>query len=378
MGTVNVFQPTLGEEELAAVSEVFASNWLGYGPRSKAFEAEFADHLGVPADRALLINCATAGLFLAVELLGLGPGDDVVLPSASFVAAGNAVAECGARPVFCDVDPRTMNPTVEHVEAALTPATKAVLVLHFGGNPGDIVAIAGLCRERGVTLVEDAACAVSSSVDGQACGTFGDLAVWSFDAMKMLVTGDGGMIYVRDQELAARARRLAYYGMAKSSGFSQAGTTKRWWDLNVELLGRRIVGNDMTGAIGSVQLRRLPEFLARRAEVVRAYDRLLADVPGLRTPPPLPDGHVGSHYFYWIQTEPEVRDRIAADLLAAGVYTTFRYPPLHHEPIYGATHQVLPCTDEAAGRSLLLPLHQAITDDDVHLVTETVRATVTA
>lgn len=219
---INVFQPSLGEEELAAVSEVFAGNWLGHGPRTRRFEAEFADHLGVPAENVLFINSATAGLFLATELLALGPGDDVVLPSMSFVAAGNAVAATGARPVFCDVDPRTLNPTADDIERALTPQTKAVLVLHYGGYPGDIERIAALCHDRGITLVEDAACAVASDVDGTRAGTFGDLAMWSFDSMKVLVTGDGGMLYVRDPELARTARTLAYHGLEQASGFAAA------------------------------------------------------------------------------------------------------------------------------------------------------------
>jgi aminotransferase len=371
---IQVFRPTLGEEELAAVGEVFASNWIGHGPRTKAFEAAFAEHLGVEADRLVFVNCATAGLFLATELLGLGEGDEVVLPSLSFVAAANAVAASGARPVFCEVDPRTLNPTVDDVDRALTPRTKAVMVLHYGGSPGDIAAIADHCRERGVPLIEDAACAVASRVDGRAVGTFGDLAVWSFDAMKVLVCGDGGMLYVRDAGQAARARRLAYHGLARPSGFGQAGAASaRWWELDVPEVGRRIVGNDLTAAIGSVQLRRLPGFVARRREIVALYDRELADVPGLLTPPPLPEGHHSTYYFYWVQVDPGIRDEVASELYAAGVYTTFRYPPLHKVPVYGAGAQRLPRSEEAAERTLCLPLHPGLDDGDVRAVTSALR-----
>ncbi|MDX2600831.1 DegT/DnrJ/EryC1/StrS family aminotransferase [Streptomyces caniscabiei] len=371
---IQVFQPRLGEEELSAVAEVFASNWIGHGPRTKAFEALFAAHLGVEPDRLVFINCATAGLFLGMELLGLGAGDEVVLPSVSFVAAANAVADRGARPVFCDVDPQTLNPTAADVARVLTPRTKAVLLLHYGGRPGDVAAVAGLCRERGVALIEDAACAVSSHVDGRAAGTFGDLAVWSFDAMKMLVCGDGGMLYVRDPDRAARARRLAYHGLARPSGFGQAGAaSSRWWDLDVPEVGRRIVGNDLTAAIGTVQLRRLPGFVARRKQIVELYDRELADVPGLTLPPPLPEGHHSSYYFYWVQMDPGVRDEVARDLYAAGVYTTFRYPLLHRVPLYGATGQLLPHADEAAERTLCLPLHNALDDSDVRTVAAALR-----
>ncbi|MER6195723.1 DegT/DnrJ/EryC1/StrS family aminotransferase [Streptomyces cyaneofuscatus] len=373
---INVFQPSLGAEELKAVAEVFDSNWLGHGPRTKAFEAAFADHLGVPADHLIFINAATAGLFLTTELLGLGPGDDVVLPSVSFVAAANAIAATGARPVFCDVDPHTLNPTPAHIESALTPRTKAVLLLHFGGLPGEVAAIADLCRTRGITLVEDAACAVASTAGTRACGTFGDIAVWSFDAMKVLVTGDGGMLYVRDADLARKARRLAYHGLETSSGYAAAKVSDRWWDLDVREYGRRIIGNDLTAAIGTVQLRRLPEFVARRQAVSHTYDQLLATADGVRLPPAPPSGHTSTHYFYWVQLDATIRDQVAADLLARGIYTTLRYPPLHKVPAYGATAVDLPGTDHAAETTLLLPLHQGLDDAEVATVADELRKSV--
>jgi dTDP-4-amino-4,6-dideoxygalactose transaminase len=373
---INVFQPSLGKEELDALAEVFASNWLGHGPRTEAFERAFATHIGVDPAHVVFINSATAGLFLASELLDLGPADDVVLPSASFVAAANAIAATGARTVFCDVDPRTLNPTRADVERALTPRTKAVSLLHYGGYPGDVVAIAELCRERGITLIEDSACAVASTVDGRACGTFGDIAMWSFDAMKILVTGDGGMLYVRDDRLAERARGLAYHGLRQSSGFTAARVSHRWWDLDVHEFGRRIVGNDVTAALGTVQLRRLPEFIDRRAEIARRYDEGLAGVDGLLLPPPLPAGHRTSHYFYWVQMPAGIRDRVAAGLLERGVYTTLRYPPLHRVPAYRAQYD-LPGTDLAAETTLLLPLHQGLDDGDVDRVIEETRDVVT-
>lgn len=372
---LNIFQPMLGAEELDAVSRVFDSNWLGHGPRTKAFEAEFAAHLGVAPENVVFIASATAGLFLATELLGLGAGDEVVLPSISFVSAGNAIAATGARPVFCDVDPRTLNPTVTDVERVLTPRTKAVLVLHYGGYPGEIAAISALCQERGIPLIEDAACAVASSVDGMACGTFGDIGVWSFDAMKILVTGDGGMLYLRDGQLARRARRLAYHGLEQANGFAAAKVSSRWWELNVQDFGRRLIGNDLTAAIGSVQLRRLPWFVGRRREIVERYDRLLAGVPGVRPPPPLPAGHRTSYYFYWVRLDPAIRDLVATDLLARGIYTTFRYPPLHKVPAYRAGVE-LPATDSAAEATLLLPLHQGLDDTDVHTVADELRKAV--
>ncbi|MEU2228673.1 DegT/DnrJ/EryC1/StrS family aminotransferase [Streptomyces sp. NPDC018347] len=376
---IHLFQPQTGELELAAVAEVFADRWLGHGPRTKAFETEFATHLGVDPAHTIFLNSGTAGLFLALECLDLAEGDEVVLPSLSFLAAANAVVAAGARPVFCDVDPRTLNPTARHIEAALTERTKAVIVLHYGGYPGDIEAIAALCRDRGVPLVEDAACSVDSRVDGRAVGTFGDLAMWSFDAMKVLVTGDGGMLWVRDPERAARARRLAYHGLAQSSGFGHARVSHRWWELEVPEVGRRVIGNDLTAAIGRVQLGRLPGFTARRRAIVELYDRELAGADGVLTPPPPPAGHESTHYFYWVQFADGMRDDIASELLAADIYTTFRYAPLHKVPAYRSADQApLPSSDHAAARTLCLPLHPGLTDDDVRTVAATLRKAVAA
>ncbi|MEV5437248.1 DegT/DnrJ/EryC1/StrS family aminotransferase [Streptomyces sp. NPDC052682] len=376
---INLFQPQVGAEELNAIADVFEDRWLGHGPRTKAFEAAFAAHLGVGAEHVVFLNSGTAGLFLALESLDLAQGDEVVLPSLSFVAAANAVLTTGATPVFCDVDGRTLNPTAEDVERALTPRTRAVVVLHYGGYPGEVARIARMCRERGIALVEDAACSVASRVDGRAVGTFGDLAMWSFDAMKVLVTGDGGMIYVKDAERAARVRRLAYHGLVQPSGFGYAKVSSRWWELDVPEPGRRVIGNDLTAAIGAVQLRRLPELVGRRREIVGLYDRELAGVEGLLLPPPLPDGHESTYYFYWVQMDPQIRDTVASDLLAAGIYTTFRYAPLHKVPAYAhraRTAPALPGSDWAAGRTLCLPLHPGLSDADVLTVAAALRKAV--
>ncbi|MFJ3883266.1 DegT/DnrJ/EryC1/StrS family aminotransferase [Streptomyces sp. NPDC090077] len=376
---INLFQPQVGSEELEAVAGVFEDRWLGHGPRTKAFEAAFAEHLGVAPEHVVFINSATSGLFLAAEALDLQEGDEVVLPSLSFLAAANAILAHGGRPVFCDVDPRTLNATLEDIEAALTERTKAVVVLHYGGYPGDIVRIAERCRELGITLIEDAACSVASRVDGKAVGTFGDMAMWSFDAMKVLVTGDGGMIYVKDPEQAARVRRLAYHGLAQSSGFGYAKVSARWWELDIPEPGRRVIGNDMTAAIGSVQLRRLPEMVARRKEIVELYDRELASVDGLLTPGALPEGHESTYYFYWVQMEPGIRDQVAGDLLADDIYTTFRYAPLHKVPAYAPVDGPVPelaASDWASDRTLCLPLHPGLSDADVLTVVTSLRKSV--
>lgn len=371
---INVFQPSLGDLELEAVREVFASNWVGKGNRAADFEAAFAAHLGVPADRIISTNSCTEATFLALSLLGVGPGHEVVLPTVSFVGVANAIAAQGATPVFCDVDPRTLNPTVDHVAERIGPATRAVVVLHYGGRPGDVEAIAELCRDRGIYLVEDAANAQASWVDDTACGTFGDIGVWSFDHGKIAVAVDGGMLHARDPDLAARAATSAYFGLEQVSGYDQALRTRtRWWDFDVSSFSRRSVTNDVLAAIGRVQLDRLPGFIARREEIAAAYDKVLGEVDGLVLPPPLPAGHVSSCYLYWVQTDPELRDGLARWLYDRGIYTTYRYPPLHRVPAYRAGDVELPGAERAAARTLCLPLHQALTDDDIDQVVQGVR-----
>jgi len=366
---INVFQPTLGEEEVTVVREVFQSSWVGKGRRVAEFESDFAAHLGVPREHVTSTNSCTEATFLAMELLGVGPADEVVLPTVTFVGTANAVAAHGARPVFCDVDPRTLNPTVRDVEMALTPATKAVLVLHYGGYPGEVAQIADLCRDRGVKLIEDAANAPASRAGGRACGVFGDIGVWSFDHAKIAVSVDGGILYARDPELTARAVRLAYFGMEQATGYAEAMRgASRWWDFEVSSFSRRSIMNDVLAAIGSVQLGKLPGFVARRRVIAERYDAALGDVPGLLLPPPLPPGHESSYYMYWVRMDPAIRDQVARDLYERGVYTTYRYPLLHKVRAYGADTW-LPNAERVAETTLCLPLHQGLSDADVDLVT---------
>lgn len=375
---INVFQPSVGAGELAAVGEIFDSGWVGRGKRTAEFEKAFASHLGVGPANVTSMSCCTEALFMAMTLTGIGPGDDVVLPSVSFVGAGNAVAAHGARPVFCDVDPRTLNPTVSDIEAALTARTKAVMILHYGGLPGDVARIASLCRDRGILLVEDAACSLGSSVDGAPCGTIGDIGAWSFSGPKIVTTGDGGMFAAKDPELVQRAAERAYMGLMQFSGYSQAKTSNRtrWWEFQVSSFSRRSIMNDIQSAIGIVQLDRLEEFLRRRREIVRRYDEDLAGVDGLTLPPPVPDGQVSANYLYWVQMDERIRDDVARDLYDNGVYTTFRYAALHKVDAYDSDVQ-LPGTDQAVARTLCLPVHQGLDDEDVSRIVAQVADAVT-
>ena len=369
---IQIFQPELRTEELEAVRKVFESNWIGKGKITDQFETGFADFLGTRRETIRSITCCTEGLFQSMELLRVGPGDEVILPSISFVGAANAVASCGARPVFCDVDKRELNPTAELIEQKITNKTKAVIILHYGGVPCLIDEIYGLTRQKKIALIEDSACSVASRYKGKACGTFGDIGVWSFDAMKILVTGDGGMIYCRDPETAKRAEEQTYLGLTTRSGTSNT-VDKKWWEFEISCFGRRAIMNDVSSAIGLVQLKKLPHFINRRKEIHETYESSFSKLDWLKPPPTLPSCLDSSYYFYWVQTQPELRDQLAQHLRDNNIYTTFRYYPLHRVKYYGSTGR-LPNSEEAAKSTLCIPIHQSLTDSDLDRIIECIRS----
>lgn len=370
---INLDQPSLGAEELEAVRRVFASNWLGKGKLTAQFEQEFANHLRVPREHLRSSNSCSEGLFLSLKLVGIGPGDEVVMPSISFVASANAAVERGAKPVFCDVDRRTLNATAEAIEVVLTPRTRAVMLIHYGGLPADMDPILELLRPRGILIIEDSACSVASLYKGRTCGTMGDIGVWSFDPAKILVTGDGGMVFCADLGMAHRAELELNLGRSKSGLANVAAS--RWWEFDVFCAGRRSNTNDICSAIGLEQIKKLSAVLDRRREIDLFYRRELADLEWLTPPPEVPPDCRSSHYFYWIQVAGEGRrDRLATYLRDKGIYTAFRYHPLHRVSFYGATEQSLPCTEQVAEETLLLPMHQSLSDADLQKILEAIRA----
>lgn len=358
---INVFAPTVGQAELHQIADSFSTGWLGKSRKVAEFEVAWAAHVGTTAEHIVSTTCATEGLFQVCDLIGLCSGDKVIMPSISFIGAANAVMATGAQVAFCDVDPRTLNPTLEHIEACFDKFVRAVIILHYGGETHSLREIRAWCDERDVILIEDAACAQATVYEGKAAGTWGHYGVWSFDAMKVMTTGDGGMVYCENTEDAERLRRKTYLGMDTATGL---GSSKdKWWEFCVKEPGqRRAVMNDIAAGIGLEQLKQLPDFVKRRKAITKEYGKQLWStviVPSnLRT----------HYYFYWIQT-PD-RDALAAHLKANGVYVTFRYYPLHWA---FKTGDSLPNTEHAAKHTLLLPLHQGLSDQDVAFVCEKVK-----
>ncbi|MCX5251030.1 MULTISPECIES: DegT/DnrJ/EryC1/StrS family aminotransferase [unclassified Streptomyces] len=358
---IPVMIPWLGEEEAAAVSEAVLSGWVAQGPRVAAFEKAFAERVG--AEHGIAVSSCTTALHLSLVALGLGPGDEVVVPSLSFIATANAVRYVGAEPVFADVEPATGNLTPATVDAVRTPRTKAVLAVHQGGVPADVHALRAACADWDLRLVEDAACAIGSTVGGKPVGHGALLAAWSFHPRKLVTTGEGGMITTDDAEWAARLRRLREHGMNASAADRHA-SNKPVLESYLEV-GFNYRMTDVQAAIGLVQLGRLDAMIARRRELAARYDDLLHDVPGL-TPVRDPEHGQSNFQSYWVLLDedfPVGRDDLLAALAEAGVSARRGIMAAHLEPAY-ADHPSapLPVTERITRRSLILPLFHTMTE----------------
>lgn len=363
---INIYQPSLGKEELSAIETVFESNWLGKGDVTAEFEKKFGEHLNVDSKKVLSTNCCSEALFSSMEIFDIGVGDEVILPTCSFVGAANAIVHSGAKIVFCDVDPRTMNVTAENIEKVVTPNTKAILLVHFAGIPCEMDEIMDLANAYGIKVFEDAACGVASKYKGKALGTIGDMGMWSFDAMKILVCADGGMAYFKDQFYRDKAEKIMYFGLENKSGYSNS-VDKKWWEFEISQIGHRAIMNDVTAAMAVVQLGKLPKFIERRKQIAKMYDEGLKNVAWLDTPSPLKEYMQTSYYMYHIQVKNGCRDDLAKFLRDNDIYTTFRYFPLHWVKRYGYIGK-LPNAEWAALNTLCLPIHQSLSDSDVEKV----------
>ncbi len=363
---INVFQPSLGKEELNRIEAVFRSNWLGKGAVNNEFISDFAKHIKTEKEHIFTTNCCSEGLFASMEMFGINSGDEVIMPTISFVGAGNAVCSRGAKLVLCDVDKRTLNVRACDIEKKITKKTKAVMLIHYGGIPCEMDEILDLGRSYNIPIIEDSACSVFSTYKGKACGTLGDMGMWSFDAMKILVCGDGSMLYFKDPELKIKAEKWLYFGLESKSGYSNS-VDKKWWEYDVSSFGHRAIMNDITAAMAVEQLKKLPDFIARRSEISRIYNERLKEAEWIDLPLSIPEYCTHTYYFYHIQLPNGKRDDLAAYLRANGIYTTFRYFPLNRVKHYDADGS-FPNSDYASDNTLCIPVHQSLTDDEVNYI----------
>lgn len=364
LSRISVMKPWLGEAEAAAVAEVIASGWVAQGPKTAAFEQAFADHQQV-AHAVATSNCTTA-LHLALVVAGVKAGDDVVVPSFSFIATANAVTYVGARPVFADVDPATGNVTAQTVARVLSSNTTAIIAVDQGGMPLDLLPLRELCDERGLVLIEDSACGAGATYRGAPVGAGADLTAWSFHPRKVLTTGEGGMLTTNDEQWAARARRLREHAMDLSAAQRHASILAP--QESYSEIGYNFRMTDMQAAVGLVQLGKLNQMVARRRELAARYQRELDEVPGLRC---VHDPQYGTSSFqsFWIEVGPEFalsREELLAHLAADGISARRGIMAAHLQPAYAGHSGIassLPVTERLTANTLILPLYHDLIED---------------
>jgi dTDP-4-amino-4,6-dideoxygalactose transaminase len=369
---IPVMKPWLGGEEAEAAAEAVASGWIAQGPRVAEFEARFAERVGA-AHGVALSSCTTA-LHLALHLLGIGPGDEVVVPSFSFIATANCAVYVGATPVFADVEPEDGNVSVRTVEPVLTERTRAVIVVDQGGMPADVEPLRRLCDAHGIALVEDAACAAGSAYRGGPAGAAAQIAAWSFHPRKLLTTGEGGMLTTSDPELAARARRLREHGMNVSAA-ERHRSRQPVLESYLEV-GFNYRMTDVQAAIGLVQLAKLDAMVRRRRELAARYQEMLADVPGVRA---VQDPAWGRSNFqsFWIELDagyPLSRNGLLSALADEGISARAGIMTAHRQPAYaGNSRADVPVSERLTDNSLILPLFHVMTDSEQDDVVGVVR-----
>jgi dTDP-4-amino-4,6-dideoxygalactose transaminase len=362
-----------GEEEEAAVLDVLRSRWLTMGSVTQAFEDEFAQSVG--ARHAIAVSNATAALHLACLACGLGAGDEVIVPSLSFVATANAVRYVGATPVFADITSEDdLTISVESIEKCLTPRTRAIIVMHYGGYACDMPAILALAQARGLAVIEDAAHADGSLLAGKYLGTWGLIGCYSFFSNKNMTTGEGGMLVTGDQILAEKFRTLRSHGMTSLTWERHEGHA---WSYDVTAVGYNYRIDEIRSAIGRVQLKKLTGFNNNRARVVDWYGNYLQElVPSVHIPFQTHRGE-SCHHIYPILL-PEGSDRLAfmEAMKTQRIQTSIHYPPIHTFSAYQdlrPAQGTLAVTEAVARREVTLPLYPGLTQDDVLAVAQAVQ-----
>ena len=372
--------PDIGEEEIAEVVDTLRSGWITTGPKAKRFEEVFTQYLGDANLQSIAVNSATAGLHLALEALGIGPGDEVITTTHTFTATAEVVRYLGADVKLVDIDPATMCIDVQAVEAAITPRTKAVMPVHYAGLAADMPALLALAKKHGLKVVEDAAHALPTTSAGRLIGTLeSDATVFSFYANKTITTGEGGMVVTRHADLAKRMRVMRLHGMNRDA-FDRFTAKVPSWYYEIVAPGFKYNLTDIAAALGLHQLKRANEFQRRRQEIAECYQRAFADLP-LILPAQATAGEMHAWHLYVVRLAEGAavsRDMFIERLFDAGIGCSVHYIPLHLHPYwrerYGLRPEQFPHSQQAYERMVSLPLYTRMTDADVQRVVEAVRA----
>ncbi|WP_163543776.1 DegT/DnrJ/EryC1/StrS family aminotransferase [Occultella kanbiaonis] len=368
--------PDIGEDEIAAVAEAMRSGWLTTGPRAAAFEQEFAQVVG--ARHAVAVNSATAGLHLALEAVGVGPGDEVIVPTWTFTATAEVVRYLGADPVFVDVEPETLNIDLAAAERAITPRTRAIVPVHFAGLGVSRIGLETLAAQHGVAVVEDAAHAFPTVSGGALVGSGTSAAVvFSFYATKTMTTGEGGMVVTDDDELAARVRTMRLHGISRDV-FNRYRSDVPSWRYEVVAPGYKYNLTDPAAAMGRVQLQRSRSMRDRRAQIAMRYSVAFAGMP-IQLPATAAEGDLHAWHLYVVRTEAGGRvdrDGFIAAMAASGVGCSVHFIPLHKHPYwrdtYNLTDAMFPHATAEFDRVVSLPIFSGMSTEQVDRVVTSV------
>lgn len=366
--------PLIGEEEIDEVVAALRSGWLTSGPRTREFEQRFTSATQAPA--ALALNSCTAGLHLALRVLGIGPGDEVITTPLTFAASVNVIEHVGARPVLVDVEPDTLNLCPAAVDAAVTPRTRAIIAVHYAGHPVELEALRAIAEQHDLHLIEDAAHAVGAAYRGQPIGSGRNLTAFSFYATKNLTTGEGGML-TGPAELLDEARVISLHGMSREAWTRYAAGGK--WAYDIVAPGYKYNMTDLQAALGLQQLSRFPAMQARRSAIVAAYNDAFASCPAFEVPH-CRDAVTHAWHLYVLRLRTDHltigRNQFIEELTARNIGTSVHFIPIHNHSYYRNKYDLraedLPVAQAAFERMLSLPLSPSMSDQDVADVIEAV------
>jgi len=361
---INVFGSSVGEEELKNVSESIRNQWMGMGPKTAEFEKRMSERLA--PYKFMLTDSGSNSLYLALTLLKLPAGSEVILPSFTWVSCAQAVILAGCVPVFCDVDLQTQNLTVDTIKPCITEKTSAIMIVHYAGLPVDTDPI----KELGYPIIEDAAHAVDSVYKGRRCGTLGTVSAFSFDAVKNLSMGEGGGVASENSEYMTRARILRYCGIGKSGFEASTHGKEKWWEYNISEAFIKMNPSDIAAGIGLAQLEKLDKLQAYRKKIWDLYQEEFRNIDWISTPSDAKEGDQHSYFTYFIRV-PE-RNRFAQYLLDAGIYTTLRYHPLHMNALY-KSGKTLPNCEKLNEEGLNIPLHPSLSMENAEYIIDTIK-----